>query len=340
MMEKTVYRLLCRCAVFGVLLVLSALAIKESRVAFRWFRVAYNEPYRLSPHTSPFAFDILVAPAQRLLFCAIEKNANTAFNDLLCSLARARGRPPSLWQRVEAGWLRAPKGFELGCTWGGANYAGVGMKEAELWDALSSAEWSHAVFVRDPIERFVSGYLSKCAPGHDSDRYICERVFGARNASLAQAVAVLAAAAREGRDLPGGVPQDHFRLQSRFCNGAVGAGKFELMYELDPATSRDNVADMLQHVGVDEPALATPAFEAHFPPPAKLKLHATQHDTNAHNRSRALLEREADGRNLMRALLAFYAPDYRALASVLSVPRWAADLAGDEWVAGYINWSR
>ena len=70
-----------------------------------------------------------------------------------------------------------------------------------MWRAFnheSGEDWTSAVFVRDPLERFLSGYISKCTDNHDPDRYICARVFGARDASFARAVAVMGAAADAG----------------------------------------------------------------------------------------------------------------------------------------------
>merc|ERR1719473_958849 len=92
-----------------------------------------------------------------------------------------------------------------------------GMSTNEVYRALGGADhvraadtgaWTSAVFVRDPLERFLSGWLSKCTDGHDLDREVCTQMFGAPDASFARAVEVIGA--MEG-DLPGGLAQDHFR---------------------------------------------------------------------------------------------------------------------------------
>ena len=207
-----------------------------------------------------------VVPHRKLLFCDIAKNANQAFSDLLCSLMRSHEQPA--WERSFASRMRTWDDFEQGCTWISTNPASVGMNASQTWQAFNHQlpGWTSAVFVRDPLERFLSGYRSKCEPGHDPDRHVCGYVFGAKNASFAHAVRAINATRG---DLKEGTAEDHFRLQSSFCDGAVGAGRFDLYYVLDRATSRANVVDMLGRVGVDKAYLsaAVPAFDYHFPPP-------------------------------------------------------------------------
>ncbi|MDC0525935.1 sulfotransferase family protein [bacterium] len=178
----------------------------------------------------------------------MEKNANTAFSDLFCALIRADDAPSR----------RTVDDFQPGCTWYSAQPGNVGLREVHpastprpacslacsvaaagtaadrvcsqpaavqqhVWQALRHEgdfhNWTSAVFLRDPLERFVSGFLSKCTDGHDPDRHICASVFGATDATFAQAVAVMEQHARNGTNLQRGIAQAHFRWQSSFCNG-------------------------------------------------------------------------------------------------------------------------
>ncbi len=287
-----------------------------------------------------------VVPSHRLLFCVIDKNANTAFEDLLCSLAR--DSQPA-WLRWAASVWRTWADFELGCQWEATSPTRMGMSLAEARAAFErrTPGWTSAVFVRDPLERFLSGWLSKCTDGHDPDREVCSDVFGAPNASFAQAVATISAL--EG-DLPEGWAQAHFRLQSSFCGGAVGRrGAFDLVYVLDRSTSRRDVADMLARVGVPKPSRATRAFDYHFgaplgdaapprpsdaaaprpsdTPPAGLGGGSFAHVTAAASH----LSQYYSEVSLVRAVLAHYAPDYR-LVPGLRVPAWAVDAVGEPYV--------
>ena len=204
-----------------------------------------------------------VVPGRRLIFCLIDKNANTAFADVLCSISR---EARSSWRRwIETHW-RTWADFELGCRWTSTSLLAQGMNSTELWSAFWHRRpgWTSAVFVRDPLERFLSAYLSKCTRGRDPDFEVCQQVFGHKYVSFAHAVQVLTAV----DDLPPGWANDHFRLQSRFCNGTVGqAAAFDHTYVLDRATSRAAVEDLLERVGVARSDLATvaPAVDYHFP---------------------------------------------------------------------------
>ena len=98
-------------------------------------------------------------------------------------------------------------------------------------------------------------------------RLRCLRSFGAPDASFARAVEVISAI--EG-DVADGLAEDHFRLQSVFCNGTVGRGEFDHYFVLDRASSRRRVAQMLAEVGISRPAELTRAFDYHFPAPPPL----------------------------------------------------------------------
>jgi hypothetical protein len=165
---------------------------------------------------------------------------------------------------------------------------------------------------------------------------VCTKVFGSSDASLAHAVAVINATVG---DVGPGLAEDHFRLQSAFCSGAVGSQGFDRYYLLDSATSRANVADMLSAVGITEPAEATAAFDYHFKPPPR-QLTASKradvgvdgplfaHATGAHT----LVEQYFSDPALVKAVLHHYAVDYRNLAQVLRVPPWAAEAVGEAYL--------
>jgi len=96
------------------------------------------------PGSSPrWGNRLLIAPQMRLAFCQIEKNACTQFNRLLNGLngIRTGARPFG-----KSNWEGKYK-----------NYFEKGL------DSISKARgWSMTVFVREPAERFLSAWLSKC----------------------------------------------------------------------------------------------------------------------------------------------------------------------------------
>ena len=336
------------------------------------------QTYVLSPRlrkTSHADSKLRVVPNRRLIFCAIEKNANTAFEDLLCSLSH---QSDPAWQRwlttgsVAATW-RTWADFELPCMWAATHPDNQGMGGGQIWRALHHEQpageppWTSAVFVRDPLERFLSGWLSKCTDGHDLDREVCTKVFGSAHASFEEAVAVISAL--DG-DVPDGLAEDHFRWQAAFCNGTVGRGEFDHYYKLERDTSRDLVAEMLDLVGISDPSTATRTFDYHFAPPPEASPPEQQpagpsplqvppptmasqptaqpprplgkrrdgckeaggsfdHVTNAKSR----LSTYYSSPELVRGVLRHYAVDYRTVPG-LRVPRWAVATAGEDFVRG------
>lgn len=279
-----------------------------------------------------------VVASRKLIFCAIEKNANSAFDDLLCSLSHAPAesgvlQPLRRWLAVH---LRTWADFELGCAWMSTYFAYQGLGIAQLSRAMRHLDeregepgWHSFVFVRDPLERFLSGYLSKCVPGHDVDHDVCEEVFGAYPISFAAAVAVVNASGDRFALVPGR-PNNHFRLQSTFCNGSVGRAEFDHTIKLERATSRQRVAEMLRAVGVHNPSRQVPAFDYHFPAIAtagKAGGGTFDHITHAEQQRARYLSDPAH----VLVLLKHYAPDYRKLPGV-SLPRWAIEKVGAERV--------
>ena len=178
----------------------------------------------------------------------------------------------------------------------------------------------------------VAPFLRHVSPRVCCVPQVCTKVFGSPDASLAHAVAVINATVG---DVGPGLAEDHFRLQSAFCRGAVGSQGFDRYYLLDSATSRANVADMLSAVGITKPAESTAAFDYHFKQLTASKSADVgvdgplfAHATGAHT----LVEQYFSDPALVKAVLHHYAVDYRNLAQVLRVPPWAAEAVGEAYL--------
>ena len=115
--------------------------------------------------------DVIIAPTQKVLWCAIEKVGSATTRTLMGDLNRVGNQDAvskAHGQAMNFGWTNLQ--YQL---------------------ALEDSSWSKVIFVRDPVARFISGWSSKCTPGHDSDRGHCEHAFGAINVTLLQAVEAL-----------------------------------------------------------------------------------------------------------------------------------------------------
>jgi hypothetical protein len=98
-----------------------------------------------------------VLPEQRVLICAIEKNALTTINQVAHTVVGSfehPGNPLEFWFRF------SPKATNL--------------STAAMLKLLEDPEWRFGFIYRDPIERFLSAYNSKCAMFHRDGMRHCQ----------------------------------------------------------------------------------------------------------------------------------------------------------------------
>uniref|UniRef100_A0AC35U6M5 Sulfotransfer_1 domain-containing protein n=1 Tax=Rhabditophanes sp. KR3021 TaxID=114890 RepID=A0AC35U6M5_9BILA len=93
-----------------------------------------------------------VAPKQRLLFCAIEKNLSTLFNALVCYLF-----DNSLFEMNNVSITNNAYENRL-CK---SKNEFTKMKAIEK-KYITISDWHYVAIVRHPIERFISGFVDKC----------------------------------------------------------------------------------------------------------------------------------------------------------------------------------
>ncbi|CAN0061183.1 unnamed protein product [Phaeothamnion confervicola] len=143
-------------------------------------------------------------------------------------------------------------------VWFSNTPAKFGMERSDLEAALVNPAWTKAVFYRDPVVRFLSGFRSKCEAGHDEDWSHCSITFGERWPSFSAAVARMAVP--EPR-----VEDEHFRPQAEFCGGLeTTLAHYDFVSELTtPEAMRADTVALLHAVGVNE--LTVPGFNQLFP---------------------------------------------------------------------------
>lgn len=113
-------------------------------------RGSAGQGYVLS-HTLP---QWLFMPSQRLAFCWIQKVGCTSFKKLF-----DKAVPRADWDRVR-------------------------QAHRSVQTIFNDPTWHKAVFYREPLARFASGWQDKC---QDESRVYCLRVFGGRNVSFRRA---------------------------------------------------------------------------------------------------------------------------------------------------------
>mmetsp|Transcript_148184 Transcript_148184/g.270024 ORF Transcript_148184/g.270024 Transcript_148184/m.270024 type:complete len:496 (+) Transcript_148184:99-1586(+) len=193
----------------------------------------------------------ILVPEHNLLFCYIEKVACTSFNDLFAGL-RKRYDPTMIHTRKVQGWFQNDP-YHRGYT------------KEDIEDILVNRSWHKAVFYRDPVERFVSAYRSKCE-GQDTDgTWVCAESFGSPVASFPLAVERMKEIDERNDPEEEFKMNVHLRRQSSFCGGLQDTLKYYNTVEpLEKSTARSKVIKLLEDVGANHTWVAN--FDELFPP--------------------------------------------------------------------------
>ena len=110
----------------------------------------------------------------------------------------------------------AQKGIAQKGIWFSNTPAKHGLTKNDVADLLVDPTWYKATFYREPLSRFLSGYRSKCEPGHDRDTKHCLKEFGSKRASFPEAASALAQLDKTIVD-KAQVVDVHWQRQARFC---------------------------------------------------------------------------------------------------------------------------
>lgn len=157
----------------------------------------------------------IVVERARVLLCSIEKNANTLQAHVAAAARGIRRDRASKSAQIDTTYLRV-RYWRRNAT--------------RLFEIFRDPSWRRVVVVRDPIDRFISAYRSKCArcvyiPGRPTPKgdgcHHCHTVFGLRrdrNWSVAQVAERLSRRSDWAND--------HWKLQGHFCGGLFDSWKW------------------------------------------------------------------------------------------------------------------
>jgi len=178
---------------------------------------------------------MLIVPDKKLAFCYIEKNAGTQFNRLINALnGMSSDDSIPFWKSNSEGKFKSFNAF-----------SGLG--------SISKASgWKLGIFVRDPAERFLSAWLSKC----DAWEYGGIDCLGPRVTDLTESKKVELFEKTVVELLPkymakvraNGTYNAHYDPQHLFCGGRhLDEYNFVGRLSGSPKHIAEQVEDMLQH---------------------------------------------------------------------------------------------
>ena len=285
---------------------------------------------------------IALVPAIKLAVCDIPKTASTTTTDALCSLNGHAVQENALQMsghKVSSGQVHK------NCS----HYASIPQRFFSS-DAVcetnsilhNSSGWQKVAFVRDPLERFLSGYLSKCLGQDKGGEGIRQDVFGMgrhvgfRDAAAKAAAGTVNQSSWRYRGFLGA--WGHFRPQHLFCGGIAGtdgfmqdtAGKARVDWTVLPLTSRAVLPNALAAAAQVHGVVArdAPGWSALFgalptgqEETTEGRSSTTRHNTHADEKTQLYYTAA-----VTRDVLIFAAADYRVLG--LPVPTWALELLG------------
>jgi hypothetical protein len=246
----------------------------------------------------------IIVPEHRILFCFIEKVACTSFN--------------SLFNHVNN---RTTTGLKD--MWALNDAIAFKMTAPQVVQLVKNESWFKAVFYRDPVDRFVSAYRSKCVlkagfSGH------CWSTFGHSHASFQTAVD----AVKQVKAFSNA----HWLQQHQFCGDLRTYGAYFNRVELlEPHTVNLKVKGMLKAAGMQLSTDMETTIDDLFPlqqwAANKSAASSWKHGavTNSSHTLKGLYFRHTNkGRSRLAALVEHYLVDYTYFN--MSLRPWQLDL--------------
>mmetsp|Transcript_10333 Transcript_10333/g.15879 ORF Transcript_10333/g.15879 Transcript_10333/m.15879 type:complete len:333 (+) Transcript_10333:131-1129(+) len=175
----------------------------------------------------------IIVPEYKLMFCYIDKVGCTMFNKLFRDLRLITGdiiqAEANFQLRKDIWWKNTPEHHQL--------------SKSDLEDMLADSNWTKAVFYRNPTERFLSAFRSKCE-GYDNDgQDHCEMAFGNQTISFDAAMEFMQYS-KLGENA-------HFDPMHGFCGGLLDTiSYYDVVEELEAKTASSKVGSLLNKVGV------------------------------------------------------------------------------------------
>ena len=291
----------------------SALKTNASHAEASWSikHVRYVRPPK--PHFDWTMQRLIILPNYRLLFCYIEKVAGTSFNSLFNHIADHKAsRLKNMWFLND--WRR------------------LGLKMKDVVGMLRNESWHKAVFYRDPVDRFVSAYLSKCvlkskAGSSRKGSKHCRDTFGKYNATFQSAIEVMRQVDAIGNA--------HWLQQFQFCGDLRNKlFSFDTVELLEPETMNRKVKHMLRKANISITRGLEIAVDHYFPKMRSVSVTSLVNDwrrgacTNASAEAREFFNAPALGAESLAAVVRHYIEDYRLFN--MTITPWQLEMLRSE----------
>lgn len=276
-----------------------------------------SSPVQKARLNNEFLDNFIVVPEAPLLFCFIEKVGSTQFQRLFQQVTHRKGVGGSFFK------ANSPKNHRL--------------KTRDLERMMINKTWHKAVFYREPLERFLSAYNSKCGakwPKHgdrDGPKH-CFQEFHKFPISFSDAVTRMGES--EPRNRSWGRHNEHFVEQARFCGGLKDTLQFyDTIEQLDVTSANRKVKQLLAKVNISDvqtPGYIPGRFEWQSVDGIFPMTGVSGHSTNT---SEKVLRSYGDVESLaVERLRDFYKIDYELFG--IDTPDWAEALIQKKSVTG------
>lgn len=251
---------------------------------------------------------LIIIPEYNLLFCYIEKVACTSFNDVFSQL-RMKFDKNAVRTVGPDGWLQN-------------SLYSLGIRKEEVEAMMVNKSWHKALFYRDPIERFVSAYRSKCEGADGDGDYFCKQAFESKYTTFREAVDWMFA--RRNDPWQNQTVNEHFKRQSSFCGGLTNTLQhYDTVEQLEVHTARDKTINLLSKIGADYHDIED--FDNMFPP-AVAPVQGSSFLDSEHTTSAASHVQDyfpAESPDLLAELFIYYQEDYHLFK--MSPPEWQVE---------------
>lgn len=231
----------------------------------------------------------VVLPPYKLLFCRIHKAGSSGLNRVVSAMVPPRFPKQPDWQ-----------------VHGAMDY---GLNSSDISNILRDPSWYKAFIYRDPLERFLSAYRSKCE-GFDHI-YNCDHAFHHKIPTFGGAIRRIIL-----RDDYFG--DDHFEHQANYCNLRQTLPYFNESFLITTATSSKGIRQILRNAHVDVSPEVNDILDIYFSPVGNTGEHG--HLTNSSEISSLLKYYNHDC--YIRLMVDYFKEDYTLFN--IPIPDWAA----------------